>query len=85
MTFNRVKQYPRLLLLAGGLFILSATGCSFQSTVGGQTLPSHSYLKDDVQFFPTGGEEQLPNLRRALDEYRLERESIRAGLRDEGT
>jgi len=33
------------------------TGC--QTTVGGQTLPSPDYLKDDVQYFPAGPEFKL--------------------------
>ena len=46
------------------------TGC--QSTVGGQTLPSAFYLDDDVQYFPAGPETQLPELRRRLEEYKLQ-------------
>ena len=33
------------------------TGC--QTTIGGQTLPSPDYLKDDVQFHPAGPEFKL--------------------------
>lgn len=56
------------LMMAGCLFATAAsTGC--QSTVGGQTLPSAYYLRDDVQFFPAGSEELLPNQKKALDEY----------------
>lgn len=43
-------------------------GC--QTTIGGQTLPSANYLKDDVQFFPAGPETQLPRTRQAHAEYR---------------
>jgi hypothetical protein len=38
--------------------------------VGGQTLPSPDYLRDDIQYFPAGPEIQLPNARRAIQEYK---------------
>lgn len=45
---------------------------NMQTQIGGQTLPSGYYLRDDVQYFPAGPEEQLPNQKRALEQYRLE-------------
>jgi hypothetical protein len=48
-------------------------GC--QTTIGGQTLPSANYLKDDVQFFPAGPETQLPRTRQAHAEYRALQEA----------
>ncbi len=60
------------------LLSLSAIGC--QTTVSGQTLPSAYYLDDDVQFFPAGPETPLPNLRRALEQHRIEHEAIEQGL-----
>ena len=44
-----------------------------QTNMGGQTLPSAYYLRDDVQYFPAGPEEQLPNQKRALKQYKLEK------------
>jgi hypothetical protein len=41
--------YGALLMAA-----LTATGC--QVNVGGQTLPSPYYLRDDIQYFPAGPE-----------------------------
>ncbi len=61
------------LLAAAGL-----TGC--QTTVGGQTLPSAYYLRDDVQFFPAGPEFILTKQVEALDEYRLEQQTLQDGL-----
>ena len=78
-----ISKWSRVPLLVCASFVLFATGCSFQSTVGGQTLPSAYYLKDDIQFIPAGPETRLPNLRRALDEYRLEQEAIRAGFSED--
>lgn len=81
MNPSIVTKWPRVILLIGGLFASFSTGCTLQSQVGGQTLPSPYYLRDDIQYFPAGVETRLPNLRRALDEYRLEQEAIDAGLR----
>ncbi len=64
-------------LLLGAMTVFSGVGC--QSTVGGQTMPSADYLKDDVQFFPAGPEYILSQQQQALDEYRLQRETD-AGL-----
>lgn len=49
---------------------LSTTGC--QVSVGGQTLPSAYYLRDDVQYFPRGAEFKLANEAAALKEARAE-------------
>jgi hypothetical protein len=46
-----------------------STGC--QSTVGGQTLPSAYYLRDDVQYFPAGPEFKLSRQVEAIEEYKL--------------
>ena len=58
--------------LASGLLLLAAigatglTGC--QTTVGGQTLPSGYYLRDDVQYHPAGPEFLLYNTERAYQQ-----------------
>lgn len=44
------------------------SGC--QTTIGGQTLPSAYYLRDDVQYFPSGPETQLPLARQAMADYK---------------
>jgi len=53
---------------------------NMQTEMGGQTLPSAYYLRDDVQYFPAGPEEQLPNLKRALRQYNLEQEAGQADV-----
>jgi hypothetical protein len=83
MNLSNFSKWPRIMLLVCGLVACTITGCSWQSTIGGQTLPSAYYLRDDIQFFPAGVETRLPNLRRALDEYRLEQESIQDGLQQD--
>jgi hypothetical protein len=44
------------------------SGC--QTTIGGQTLPSAWYLRDDIQYFPAGPETQLPLARQAIEDYK---------------
>jgi len=83
MNLNFVSKWSRVPLLACALFALCTAGCSFQSTVGGQTLPSAYYITDDIQYFPAGPETRLPKLRRALADYRLEQEAIRSGYADD--
>ncbi len=91
---RRNPLLPRLVLGLCGLVSLTGSGCiltdtlaflppfgmQLQTTMGGQTLPSAYYLRDDIQYFPAGPEDQLVNQRRALEEYRLEQEAIEAGL-----
>jgi len=62
-----------LLLAACAATCVTSTGC--QSTVGGQTLPSPYYLRDDVQYFPAGPEFKLSNQVRAIEEYNLRRQA----------
>ena len=58
--------------LASGLILLAAAGTAglagCQTTVGGQTLPSGYYLRDDVQYFPSGPEFLLYNTERAYQQ-----------------
>ena len=63
-----------LMALAGASGLLS--GC--QTVMGGQTLPSAYYLRDDVQYHPHGPEFKLPNTVRALEEYRNQRAGLDA-------
>jgi hypothetical protein len=67
-----------MAILGCALTAVTATGC--QTTVGGQTLPSAYYLRDDVQFFPAGPEFQLTNQVEALEQYKLEQQRIQQGL-----
>jgi hypothetical protein len=71
----------RITLVLGGMLTFSGFyGC--QSNIGGQTLPSAYYLRDDVQFFPAGPEFLLPETRRAHEEYRTQQ--LRAADDDAG-
>ncbi len=56
------------LLIASLVTLVASSGC--QTTIGGQTLPSANYLRDDIQFFPAGDEFLLPETVRAMNEYR---------------
>lgn len=76
MRWNGISASLTIALLCP--LMLSAIGC--QTTVGGQTLPSPYYLKDDVQYYPAGPEFKLSNQVQALEEYKLDREKLRAGV-----
>ncbi len=68
MDIKKIISKPYAMVLAG--MLVSGGLCGCQTQMGGQTLPSAYYLRDDVQYFPAGPEMQLPNLRQALEEYR---------------
>ena len=53
------------------------TGC--QTSIGGQTLPSATYLDDDVQYFVAGPEFKLTNQVEASRKYALEQEQLKSG------
>ena len=64
---------PRWLGALAGLGLLAAlglTGC--QVDVGGQTLPSPYYMRDDVQYFAPGPEFKLAREAAALKAAREE-------------
>ena len=77
MTRKTVSSALSMLLCGLGL-LGAAVGC--QSSVGGQTMPSGYYLRDDVQYYPPGPETQLFNQRRALEEYKLNRQAAADGV-----
>ena len=67
------KRLGSGLLLLVALATMGLTGC--QTTVGGQTLPSGYYLRDDVQFFPAGPEFLLNNTERAYSQRQQQDDS----------
>ncbi|HID74987.1 MAG TPA: hypothetical protein EYP56_03215 [Planctomycetaceae bacterium] len=56
-SINRWQSWHALLAGVGLAATLGLTGC--QVDVGGQTLPSPYYMRDDVQYFPPGPEMKL--------------------------
>ncbi len=65
------RPLRRMLLSVVGLaMVAGATGC--QVDVGGQTLPSAYYLKDDIQYFPPGPWFKLQNEANAQKLYQEE-------------
>ena len=64
----------RGLMLVGCLSLSAVSAGCFQTTVGGQTLPSAYYLDDDVQYFPSGPEQKLANQIRAMEKYKAEQQ-----------
>jgi hypothetical protein len=63
------------LLLGCAIACCSSLGC-LQSTIGGQTLPSAYYLRDDLQFFPAGPEFKLSRQVQALEEYKARQQGL---------
>lgn len=78
MNPSRVLRSPQCLLLGALLASAAASGC--QTTIGGQTLPSANYLRDDVQFFPAGPEFKLHREVRAHEEWRAQQAGAEMGL-----
>lgn len=72
MTGSCNKKLRAILLGAGMLATLSLTGC--QVDVGGQTLPSPWYMKDDIQYFPPGPQFKLSREAAAMREHAAEQQ-----------
>ncbi len=66
-----------LLSLTSGTVI----GCSSTTTTPAPS--SGYYLSSDTQYVPAGPQFKLTNQVPALEEYKLEREKLRAGLDEE--
>ncbi|MEZ6055070.1 MAG: hypothetical protein R3C01_00035 [Planctomycetaceae bacterium] len=75
---KRQGLWAKLSLVAVCL-TTTATFSGCQTNIGGQTLPSAYYLRDDVQFFPAGPEFLLPKQVQAIESYNAQR----AGLADD--
>lgn len=75
----KAKFSRHMLLFAGLLISANSIGC-FQTTIGGQTLPSAYYLDDDVQYFYSGPEQKLSNQIRALKRYEAEQAANQQAL-----
>ena len=78
MKIHHCLKRTCLTVASCGLLCLVMTGC--QTSIGGQTLPSAHYLRDDVQFYPAGDEFLLPKQKEAIEKYKAEQEAIRDGL-----
>ena len=67
-----------LTMLAITGLAISFTGC--QSTVGGQTMPSAYFLRDDVQYFPAGPEFKLSNQVQRIEQYKQQQAEFDQGV-----
>ena len=65
--FSGNRTLRTVLLGAGIVLSIGLTGC--QVDVGGQTLPSPYYMKDDIQYFPPGAQFKLAREAAAMKEY----------------
>ena len=74
MKHNLFSPHASLLALGCAAVCFSATGC--QTTVGGQTLPSPNYLRDDLSFFPAVPEFKLSKQVQAMEEYKLRQQGV---------
>ncbi len=73
--YSRNKKQSISLLFGAAIIAASfmTTGC--QVSVGGQTLPSPYFLRDDIQYFPKGPEFKLSREAAALQEAQNEFDS----------
>ena len=68
---NNLQRRLRVALLAAATLVaVGLTGCAVD--VGGQTLPSPWYLKDDVQYFAPGPEFKLAREAAAQKQFAAE-------------
>ena len=67
---NRLRPLRAVLLGLGLMAAVGLTGC--QVDVGGQTMPSATYMSDDVQYFPPGPEFKLEKEAAAMQEFAQE-------------
>ena len=74
MKLNLTSVRPWLLLLGCAALCSTSIGC--QTTIGGQTLPSAYYLRDDLQYFPAGPEFKLTRQVQALEEYKARQQGL---------
>jgi len=71
---KRRRPWRRLLAGLGLFFALGLTGC--QVDLGGQTLPSPTYMTDDVQYFAPGPEFKLAREAAALKAAQQEQQLL---------
>jgi hypothetical protein len=76
MKLNLLSPHAWLLLVGCAAVCSSSVGC--QTTIGGQTLPSAYYLRDDLQYFPAGPEFKLTRQVQAIEEYKLRQQGLGA-------
>ena len=74
MKLSLSSARPWLLVLGCASLCSAAVGC--QSTVGGQTLPSAYYLRDDLQYFPAGPEFKLTKQVQAIEEWKARQQGL---------
>lgn len=67
---------PRAGLLLAGYAVLCSASVGCQSSIGGQTLPSAYYLRDDLQYFEPGPEFKLTRQVEAIEEYKARQQGI---------
>lgn len=74
MKTKQTNSWVGAIVCGIGLAVVSSTGC--QVHVGGQTLPSSNYLKDDVQYFAPDPEFKLSREAAALKAYQADQAAL---------
>ena len=74
MKNNFLASRSWLVVLGCAALCSAAAGC--QTTVGGQTLPSPNFLRDDLQYYPAGPEFKLSRQVQAMEEYKLRQQGV---------
>ena len=72
MKTDKFQVWLQGALCAASIAAVSVTGC--QVSVGGQTLPSPYYLRDDVQYFAPGPEFKLSEEAAAMNALQAEQQ-----------
>ena len=72
MSADCRRSFRRAICGLSFVAALPAVGCQYD--VGGQTLPSGYYLKDDIQYFPPGPEFKLTREAAAMKQFNAEQE-----------
>ncbi len=73
---KKSRSWRSIVLCCGAFAAFGVTGC--QVDVGGQTLPSPYYLKDDVQYHPEGSQFRLAKEAAAMKAYNAQATSQQA-------
>ena len=81
MQRNFISRIFAIAIAVRYLLMLSAIGC--QSEIRKQAPVAQDYFGKGVQYFPAGPEFKLTNQVQAIEEYKLEREKLRAGLEED--
>ena len=76
MEMHRIQSRAWRAAFCGFAVLSSALSTGCQTDIGGQSLPSAHYLKDDIQYFPSGPEFKLSREAAAQKAYNEEQAEL---------